>query len=32
VMTSRRNWRVGPWCDVLPWSPLPDDVPYERVS
>ena len=32
VMTSRRNWRVGPWCDVLPWAPLPDGVPYERVS
>lgn len=32
VMTSRRNWRVGPWCDVLPWTPLPDGVPYERIS
>ena len=19
-----RNWRVGHWCDVLAWSPIPD--------
>ena len=24
VMTSGRAWRVGGWCDVLPWSPIPD--------
>ena len=32
VMTGRGTWRIGPWCDVLPWSPMPDDVPYERPS
>ena len=32
VMKSRGTWRIGPWCDVLPWSPLPDDVPYEREA
>lgn len=30
VMTARGSWRVGSWCDVLPWSPIQDDVPYER--
>ncbi len=24
AMTSRRTWRVGHWCDVLAWSPIPD--------
>ena len=32
IMTARRSWRIGPWCDVLPWNPLPDDEPYERLS
>ena len=32
VMTGRGTWRVGPWCDVLPWAPLPDGVPYERPT
>ena len=32
VMTGRGTWRVGPWCDVLPWAPMPDGVPYERTS
>ena len=29
VMTGRGTWRIGPWCDILPWTPLPDDAPYE---
>jgi hypothetical protein len=24
VMTSGNTWRIGGWCDVLPWSPIPD--------
>ena len=24
VMTNRSTWRVGHWCDVLPWSPIAD--------
>lgn len=24
VMTARGTWRVGHWCDVLAWSPIPD--------
>jgi hypothetical protein len=24
AMTNRDTWRVGHWCDVLPWSPIPD--------
>ena len=32
VMTGRGTWRIGPWCDVLPWTPLPDGVPYERQA
>jgi hypothetical protein len=24
AMMNRDVWRVGPWCDVLPWSPIPD--------
>jgi len=22
VMMNRQVWRIGPWCDVLPWSPV----------
>ena len=32
VMTNRNSWRVGHWCDVLPWSPIPDGVEYTRPS
>ena len=32
VMTNRHSWRVGHWCDVLPWSPIPDGVEYTRLS
>ena len=24
AMMNRDVWRVGPWCDVLPWAPIPD--------
>ena len=24
AMTNRGTWRVGHWCDVLAWSPIPD--------
>jgi len=24
AMTARGTWRVGHWCDVLAWSPIPD--------
>jgi len=24
AMMNRDIWRVGPWCDVLPWAPIPD--------
>jgi hypothetical protein len=32
VMASRATWRIGPWCDVLPWAPMQDGVPYQRPS
>jgi hypothetical protein len=32
VMTGRATWRVGPWCDVLAWSPFQDDEPYTPPS
>ena len=32
AMTNRHSWRVGHWCDVLPWSPIPDGVEYTRPS
>jgi hypothetical protein len=30
VMTGRGTWRIGSWCDVLPWSPLPDGEAHDR--
>ena len=24
VMTSGKAWRIGGWCDVLPWTPIAD--------
>ena len=30
AMTNRNSWRIGHWCDVLPWSPIPDDKEYFR--
>ena len=30
AMTNRNSWRAGHWCDVLPWSPIPDDVEYTK--
>ena len=32
VMTQGRSWRIGHWCDVLPWSPMPDGVEYFRET
>ena len=32
IMTQGRAWRIGHWCDVLPWKPLPDGVEYHRVE
>ena len=32
IMTQARAWRIGHWCDVLPWNPLPDGVEYVRAS
>ena len=31
IMTQGRAWRIGHWCDVLPWNPLPDGVEYHRT-
>ncbi|HJL96559.1 MAG TPA: PD-(D/E)XK nuclease family protein [Candidatus Poseidoniaceae archaeon] len=30
IMTQSRAWKIGHWCDVLPWNPLPDGVEYHR--
>tara|TARA_B100001093_G_scaffold519041_1_gene606141 strand:+ start:14617 stop:15720 length:1104 start_codon:yes stop_codon:yes gene_type:complete len=30
VMTHGRSWRIGHWCDVLAWNPLPDGVEFHR--
>jgi hypothetical protein len=32
VMTSGRVWRIGGWCDVLPWSPIADHGDEGRTS
>ena len=32
VMTARRSWRIGHWCDVLAWQPLPDDEAYDSSN
>ena len=24
VLTNARSWRIGSWCDVLPWDPIPE--------
>jgi len=24
VKADKNLWRVGNWCDVLPWKPIPD--------
>ncbi len=24
VLTNAQAWQIGSWCDVLPWSPIPD--------
>tara|TARA_B110000444_G_scaffold214725_1_gene212198 strand:- start:5210 stop:6391 length:1182 start_codon:yes stop_codon:yes gene_type:complete len=30
IMTAQSTWRIGHWCDVLPWNPIPDGVEYHR--
>ena len=30
IMTSQSTWRIGHWCDVLPWKPILDGVEYNR--
>ena len=30
AMTNRNSWRIGHWCDVLPWNPIPDGAEYFR--
>jgi len=30
IMTAQSTWRVGHWCDVLPWKPILDGVEYNR--
>jgi hypothetical protein len=30
VMTQNRVWRVGHWCDVLPWAPMPDGIEHHK--
>ncbi len=32
VMTSGRVWRIGGWCDVLPWSPIADHGDEDQTS
>ncbi|RJU84214.1 MAG: PD-(D/E)XK nuclease family protein [Candidatus Poseidoniales archaeon] len=30
IMTAQSTWRIGHWCDVLPWKPILDGVEYNR--
>jgi len=30
VMTTQSTWRIGHWCDVLPWKPILDGIEYTR--
>lgn len=32
IMTAQSTWRIGHWCDVLPWKPILDGVEYIRES
>ncbi len=32
MMTTQRTWRVGHWCDVLPWKPIPDGLEYHSQN
>ena len=32
IMTVQSTWRIGHWCDVLPWSPIPDGIEYHREN
>ena len=29
ILTNAQSWRVGSWCDVLPWSPIIDSSTAE---
>jgi hypothetical protein len=31
-MTAQSTWRIGHWCDVLPWKPILDDEEYIREN
>jgi hypothetical protein len=30
IMTAQSTWRIGHWCDVLPWKPILDGIEYNR--
>ena len=32
IMTAQSTWRIGHWCDVLPWKPILDGVEYIREN
>jgi hypothetical protein len=32
IMTAQSTWRIGHWCDVLPWKPILDDEEYIREN
>ena len=32
IMTAQSTWRIGHWCDVLPWKPILDGEEYIREN
>ena len=32
IMTAQSTWRIGHWCDVLPWKPILDGIEYIREN
>ena len=32
IMTAQSTWRIGHWCDVLPWKPILDGIEYHREN
>jgi len=30
IMTTQNTWRIGHWCDVLPWKPIADGIEYHK--
>mgnify|MGYP001159739967 FL=1 len=30
IMTTQNTWRIGHWCDVLPWNPIHDGIEYHK--